>query len=78
MNNDKWIVKDNKLKKSFEFKDFKEAMDFVNKVAELSENVNHHPNISIDYNKVEIVLWTHSEGKVTKKDYNLAGKIDEI
>jgi len=75
---DKWVVKDNRLKRSFKFKDFKESIDFVNKVAGLSESVNHHPSIIIDYNKVEIVLWTHSEGEVTEKDYNLAGKIDEI
>jgi 4a-hydroxytetrahydrobiopterin dehydratase len=60
---------------SLEFKDFAEAMDFVNRVAERSEAANHHPDIDIRWNKVRLVLSTHSEGGITRKDLDLARQI---
>jgi 4a-hydroxytetrahydrobiopterin dehydratase len=75
----KWKVKDNLLVKEFEFKDFKKAIEFVNYVAEIAEQENHHPDILIySYKKVKISLFTHSENKITDKDYYLAEKIDKI
>ncbi len=73
-----WDFTDNKIKKIFKFRDFKENIAFVNKIAELAEKKNHHPNICIDYNKTEITLWTHSENKATEKDFNLSKEIDKI
>lgn len=67
-----------KIVKEFSFKDFNEALEFVNKVAELSEEMNHHPEINWNYNKVKITLVTHDEGRVTGKDTELAKKIDGI
>ena len=67
-----------KIVKEFSFKDFNEALDFVNKVAQLSEEMNHHPEINWNYNKVKITLVTHDKGRVTEKDTDLAKKIDEI
>ena len=73
-----WKISKNKIKKIFKFRDFKENMVFVNKIAEIAEQKNHHPNICIDYNKTEITLWTHSENKATEKDFNLSKEIDKI
>lgn len=71
------LVEDKEIKKTFEFKDFKEAMEFVNKVAEESEKVNHHSDINVSYNKVEISLSTHDVGGLSEKDFSLAGKIEK-
>jgi len=67
-----------KLHKEFKFKDFKEAMDFVNKVAKIAEEENHHPNILINYSKVYIDIWTHSIDGLHENDFILAAKIDTI
>ena len=75
-----WEEKNNTLIKDFKFSGFKEAMTFVNKVAELANAENHHPDILIHgYSNVEIRLTTHSaKSTVTEKDHNLAKKIDEL
>ncbi len=74
-----WEVQDNiKIKKHFKFKDFKEAMIFVNKVADLAESEGHHPDITIHYNKVNIFIWTHSISGLSENDFILAAKIDNI
>ncbi len=74
-----WTEKDNKLTKTFEFKDFQEAFAFMTRVAFLAEQQCHHPNWSNVYNKVEIELTTHDEGNtVTAKDKKLAEAIDKI
>lgn len=74
-----WIEKDNKLYSSKEFKDFKEAWNFLNEVAKLAEKENHHPEIYNVYNKVELWLCTHDAGDIiTDKDRSLAKKIDGI
>ena len=71
-------MKDGALYRKFEFKDFKEAFDFMTKVARLTEEQSHHPRWQNEYNKVEIWLSTHSEGKITDKDRELAAEIDKI
>lgn len=73
-----WEQKDGRISRSLEFKDFKEAMAFVNKVADEAEEMDHHPDISISYNKVELELVTHSEGGLTDKDFALAQKINQL
>ena len=67
-----------KIKRKFEFSGFKEAISFVNRVAELSEKENHHPNIRIYYNKVVIELTTHSIGGLSENDFILAAKIERL
>lgn len=75
----KWIEKDEVLTREFSFNNFREAVSFVNKVANLAEAQDHHPDILIhDYKNVLLTLSTHSVGKITEKDYNLAGLIDNI
>lgn len=66
------------ISRTFEFKDFKESMAFVNAVAELAEKQNHHPDITINYNAVTLVLSTHSAGGLTEKDVTLAKAIDQL
>ena len=68
------------MEREFEFGNFKEALAFVNKVGELAEEANHHPNILLhDYKKVLISLTTHSEGfSVTDKDRKLAEEIHRV
>ncbi|MBS3084449.1 4a-hydroxytetrahydrobiopterin dehydratase [Candidatus Pacearchaeota archaeon] len=74
-----WKEEDMLLVKEFKFKDFLGAIEFVNKVAKLAERINHHPNILIhSYNLVRITLTTHSENKITKKDYEMAKEIDKL
>lgn len=72
------IIDDKKLKKVFKFKDFVEAMKFVNKVADIAESEGHHPDIYIFYNKVTIELWTHAIGGLSENDFIVARKIEEI
>lgn len=75
-----WEVVENgkKIKKEFRFKDFREAMAFVNRVAELAESESHHPDIAISYNRVGLALWTHAAGGLTENDFILAAKINAI
>jgi 4a-hydroxytetrahydrobiopterin dehydratase len=76
---DGWKVLDNKkINKILKFQDFKQAIDFVNKVAILAEQEGHHPDIAIHYNKVNIILWTHSIDGLSENDFILAAKIDKI
>jgi 4a-hydroxytetrahydrobiopterin dehydratase len=66
------------ISRTFQFKDFVAAMDFVNKVAKVAEEDNHHPDIDIRWNKVTLHLTTHSAGGLTENDFNLARKIDRL
>lgn len=70
--------KDNQLVKKFEFTDFKSALLFVNKVGQLAEQAQHHPDIELSWGKVVVRLSTHSAGGVTDKDEKLAERIDEL
>ena len=73
-----WRIKDEKLFRVLRFKDFNKAIEFMNQVAITAEAMDHHPEWSNVYNKVEIYLVTHSEGGITKLDTELAKKIDTI
>ncbi len=73
-----WTEKNKEIKKTFEFSDFIRAMAFVNSIALLAERVNHHPAIDIRWNRVTLVLSTHSEGGLTIKDFVLAREIESL
>src|SRR3989344_8695472 len=74
-----WEVIDNlKLKRRFKFKDFKQAMEFVNKVADLAESEGHHPDIRINYNKVTLELTTHAIGGLSENDFVIAAKNENL
>ena len=66
------------IKRQFKFKDFMEAMEFVNKVAEIAEEQGHHPDFSIYYNKVDILLTTHAIKGLSTNDFIMASKIEVI
>jgi 4a-hydroxytetrahydrobiopterin dehydratase len=71
-----WELVDQEIRREYTFPDFAEAMMFVNRVAILAGKVDHHPDIDIRYNKVLLVLSTHSAGGLTNKDFDLAKAID--
>jgi 4a-hydroxytetrahydrobiopterin dehydratase len=73
-----WEEKNGMLVKEFSFDSFIFAVEFVNKIVPVAESMQHHPDIDIRYNKVMLRLMTHSEGKITEKDRELAEKIDEL
>lgn len=70
------VVDGSRLRGCFEFDSFAEAMLFVNDVAALAEEANHHPNLGVYYRRVVIELTTHSSGGISKKDFALAQKIE--
>ncbi|BAZ70082.1 MAG: 4a-hydroxytetrahydrobiopterin dehydratase [Pelatocladus maniniholoensis HA4357-MV3] len=73
-----WTIEGSKLRSQYQFKDFLQAMDFVNKLVEPAESAGHHPDIEISYNKVRITLTTHDAGGLTRKDFELAKEISQI
>jgi 4a-hydroxytetrahydrobiopterin dehydratase len=74
-----WMQEENQIAKLFQLKDFVEALAFVNKVGAEAEKMDHHPDIFIhSWNKVKITISTHSEGGITKKDFQLAEKIEGV
>ncbi|TBR57983.1 4a-hydroxytetrahydrobiopterin dehydratase [Mastigocladus laminosus UU774] len=73
-----WTVEGAKLQTQRQFKDFLQAIEFVNKLVEPAESAGHHPDIEISYNKVRITLTTHDAGGLTQKDFELAKVISQI
>ncbi len=73
-----WALQEGSIERTFRFKDFREAMRFVTRVAELAEWDNHHPDILIRYNTVTLVLSTHKIGGLSRNDFILAAKIDRL
>ena len=66
------------MQREHEFRGFAEALAFVNRVGELAERENHHPDIEIHWNKVTLRWWTHVENAVTARDHELAGRSNEL
>lgn len=73
-----WTVKNQELVRTFEFKNFVESINFVNKLVEPAEKAGHHPDIEISYNKVTIKLTTHDLGGITQQDFDLAKIISRL
>jgi 4a-hydroxytetrahydrobiopterin dehydratase len=69
---DAWSEVDGALERTFQFGDFVSALAFVNRVGELAEAENHHPDIAIHYNCVTLRWWTHTAGGITDRDRDLA------
>lgn len=70
-----WAEVGGEIQRTFEFKDFREAIAFVNRVAEEAERRQHHPDIMIRYNKVTLALTTHDSGGITEKDFEMAAAV---
>ncbi|MEP6937420.1 MAG: 4a-hydroxytetrahydrobiopterin dehydratase [Chthoniobacterales bacterium] len=73
-----WELEKKHIERTFEFDDFSEAIDFITGVAEVAEDEEHHPDIDIRYNKVRLILSTHSKGGLTDLDFTLAERIDTL
>lgn len=73
-----WEREGDALVREFEFANFVGSVDFVNRVTPVAEEMNHHPDLSISWNKVKVSLSTHSEGGITDSDFELAAKIDSL
>ena len=73
-----WRLDGNTIARTFQFENFSGAVDFVNKVADESESMDHHPDIDIRWNKVKLTLATHSAGGLTDIDFTLARRIDRL
>ena len=73
-----WSLQRKAVERQFRFEDFREAIAFVNKVADLAEGEGHHPDIYISWNKVRLTLTTHKIGGLSRNDFILAAKIDRL
>jgi 4a-hydroxytetrahydrobiopterin dehydratase len=73
-----WRREGDSIKRQFKFGDFKGSVDFVNRITVPAEEMNHHPDIAISWNKVDLTLSTHSEGGLTENDFELAARIDSL
>jgi 4a-hydroxytetrahydrobiopterin dehydratase len=72
-----WTVVDHrKLEKEYRFKDFRQALDFVDRLGEAAEAQGHHPDVFLAWGRVVVTLWTHSAGGVTAADLTLAAEAD--
>ena len=70
------LIKEHHLEKEYLFDNFREALDFTNKVGELAENQGHHPEIFLAWGKVRLVIWTHKIDGLTESDFIFAAKAD--
>jgi 4a-hydroxytetrahydrobiopterin dehydratase len=72
------VVNEHHLTREYKFPDFKQALDFVNRVGALAEEQGHHPDILLAWGRAEITLWTHKIDGLTESDFIMAAKIDRL
>ena len=73
-----WEEVDGALQRELRFRDFREALEFVNRLGALAEAADHHPDIAIHWNRVTLRWWTHATNAITARDYELAAKTNEL
>ena len=73
-----WQIESGELVRTFQFKDFVAALQFVNRVGEFAEEAGHHPDIDIRYNRVRLALVSHDAGGLTEKDFDLAAQVQNL
>lgn len=73
-----WKIESGELVRTFQFKDFLSALDFVNQIGKLAEDEGHHPDIDIRYNRVKLALVTHDAGGLTAKDFDVAASAGKL
>lgn len=78
LNNEWTVIDEHHLERTFKFKNFKEALDFTNKVGEIAEDEGHHPDISLGWGKVKLTVLTHKIDGLSESDFVFAAKIDKI
>ncbi len=72
------VVKAHHLQREFKFPDFKQALEFVNRVGVIAEQEGHHPDLLLSWGKVDVSIWTHKINGLTESDFILAAKIDQL
>ena len=72
------VVDGHHLEKEYRFPDFRQALEFTNRIGELAEEVNHHPNIFLTWGKVKVELWTHKIDGLNEADFVWAAKADRL
>ena len=72
------VTNEHHIHREFRFPDFKQALDFVNRVGEIAEAEGHHPDILLAWGKADITLWTHKIDGLTESDFIMAAKIDRL
>lgn len=72
------LTSDSKISREYSFRDYRNTIGFVNRVADLAEEEGHHPVMHVYYSKVVIELWTHAIGGLSENDFILAAKIDKL
>ncbi len=72
------VVAEHHIEKEFKFKNFRQALDFTNKVGELAESVGHHPDIYLAWGMVKLTVWTHKINGLHESDFIFAAKVDRI
>jgi len=72
------VIEEQRLEKTYKFKDFKQALDFTVRIGELAENINHHPDIFLAWGQVQLTVWTHKIGGLSESDFILAAKADSL
>jgi 4a-hydroxytetrahydrobiopterin dehydratase len=72
------VVDDHHLEKEYKFDDFRQGLDFTNRVGELAEEQGHHPDVYLAWGKVKLTLWTHKINGLTESDFIFAAKADEL
>ncbi len=75
---DGWEVRDGRLRKTYTFRDFRQAMAFLQRLADVAEAEGHHPDFCVHYNRVDLELWTHAIDGLSENDFILAAKIDAL
>ena len=78
LGNDWRVVDDHHLQKEYAFKNFREALDFTNRVGELAEELGHHPDIHLAWGKVKLTVWTHKIDGLHESDFVFAAKADRV
>jgi 4a-hydroxytetrahydrobiopterin dehydratase len=73
-----WSKRVQTIFRTFRFQGFLKSIDFVNRIARKAQEINHHPDIDIRFDKVTLTLTTHDEGGITEKDFSLARKCDDV
>ncbi len=71
-----WSLEAEKIRRLFKFKNFVQAIDFINKMAQVAEAEGHHPDFSVHYREVDVTIWTHAIGGLSENDFILAAKIN--
>ena len=72
------VINEHHLEKEYKFKNFREALDFTNKVGELAESQGHHPDIYLAWGQVKLTIWTHKIDGLTESDFVMAAKADKL